>query len=115
MALLVLTLASPARGQVGCGLPMMNSVEPSSGHPGELITAHGSNLGSDCVAVLYLTDGKSDTKVEMVEQTATVVKFKIPAEMKSGRLGLMVLTKGKDARLIEEPVKIVVETETTTD
>jgi len=65
------------------------------------------------VAGLYLTDGKVDIKVPIIEQTATSIKFRIPSEAKPGRLALMVLTKDKPPRLIEEPVKITVESETT--
>ncbi len=65
------------------------------------------------MAALYLTDGKTDVKVPIIEQTGTSIKFRIPSEAKPGRLALMVLTKDKPPRLIEEPVKITVETETT--
>ena len=64
---------------------------------------------------MYLTDGKSDTKMEILEQTDTLVKFRIPPGTKPGRFAVMVLTNAKDARLIEEPVKITVEPDTTGD
>jgi uncharacterized membrane protein len=65
------------------------------------------------VAALYLTDGKNDIKVPIIEQTATSIKFRIPPEAQPGRFALMVLTKGKEAKFIEEPVKITIELETT--
>jgi len=92
------------------GMPQMQAVEPASGKSGDVLTVTGENLGQDSVAALYLTNGKDDFKVEITEQTATVIKFKIPAGAKGGRLALMVLTKGKDSRFIEEPVKVQVET-----
>jgi len=73
----------------------------------------GVNLGLENVAALYLTDGKADTKVVIAEQTVTSIKFQIPPEAKVGRFALMVLTKGKDSKFIEEPVKITVESEGT--
>jgi hypothetical protein len=57
---------------------------------------------------VYLTDGKNDFQVEVTEQTATAIKFKIPAKA-AGRLALMVLTTGKDAKLIEQPVKVEIQ------
>ena len=90
-------------------IPQMQTVDPASGKSGDVVAVTGDNLDQDTVAALYLTDGKEDVKVEITEQTATVIKFKIPANAKTGRLALMVLTKGKDPKLIEEPVKVLIE------
>ena len=90
-------------------MPQMQTVEPNTAKNGDVVTVTGENLGSGIVAALFLTDGKADTRVEMVEQTDTAIKFKIPVAMKNGRFALMVLTKGKDAKLIEEPVKVLIE------
>jgi len=89
--------------------PMMNSVDPESGRIGDVLTVQGTDLGQNLVAAVYLTDGKNDTKVEITLQSPTSIQFKIPPEAKTGRFALMVLTKGRDARYIEEPVKITVE------
>ena len=94
------------------GMPMMRSVEPASGKIGDVLAVEGENLGQESVAGLYLTDGKTDIKVPIIEQTGTSIKFRIPSEAKPGRLALMVLTKDKPPRLIEQPVKITVEPET---
>jgi len=89
-------------------MPRMVSAEPGNGKVGDLIAITGENLQKDAVAKVYLTDGKTDTAVEITEQTATSIKFKIP-EKTTGRLALMVLTAGKDAKLIEQPVKVTVD------
>ena len=112
MLALYLLFASPAHGQ-NPAMPVISSVEPQSGKAGEMLTARGSNLGPDDVAVLYLTDGNSDLKVEMAEQASDSIRFKIPADAKPGRYSLMVLTRGNSPRLIEEPVKVNVEAATT--
>lgn len=91
----------------------MSSVEPASGKVGDVLVAQGTNLDRDTVAALYLTDGTTDIKVAIIEQSATSIQFRIPPEAKPGRFALMVLTKGKDPKLIEEPVRITVEPETT--
>ena len=90
-------------------LPQMQNVDPSSAKAGDVVAVTGENLGTAIVASLYLTDGKADIKVEITEQSDTAIKFKIPASLKTGRFALMVLTKGKDAKYIEEPVKVLIE------
>jgi len=110
---LLLALVLPADAQPPAGVPMMSSVDPGSGKVGDVLVIKGVNLGPQSVAALYLTDGTTDVKVPILEQTATSIRFKIPPEAKPGRLALMVLTGGKEPRLIEEPVKITVEPETT--
>ena len=89
-------------------MPRMSSVEPGNGKAGDMITIAGESLQKDTVAKVYLTDGKNDTEVQIVEQSATEIKFKIPAKV-SGRLALMILTVGKDAKLMEQPVKVQVD------
>jgi hypothetical protein len=109
MAFLLFAIASFSPLQAQSPVPRMTTVEPASGTIGDVLTATGDNLDRDSVAALYLTDGKSDVKVVITEQTATSIKFRIPPEAKTGRCVLMVLTKGKDPKLIEEPVKVTVE------
>jgi len=91
-------------------MPKMVTVDPLNGKAGDVIVATGENLQKDAVAKLYLTDGKNDIICEMLEQTDTTIKFKIPAKVPQGvRLTVMVLTAGKDAKLIEQPVKVEID------
>jgi nitrous oxidase accessory protein NosD len=90
-------------------MPRMTSVEPTSAKKGDVVAVTGENLDKDLVAKVYLTDGKNDTVVEVTEQSATSIKFKIPAAKVAGRLALMVLTTGKDPKYIEQPVKVTIE------
>ena len=87
----------------------MNSVEPDSGKVGDVLVAQGANFDRENVAALYLTDGKTDIKVAIIEQSATSIQFRIPPEAKPGRFALMVLTKGKDPKPVEEQVKVTIE------
>lgn len=92
--------------------PRMTSVDPDSGKRGDVLTVSGENLSKEFVAKLYLTDGgdgKNDVEVQIVEQTATAIKFRIPAKAIGGRLALMILTTTKPAQLIEQPVKVTIE------
>ncbi|PWU02323.1 MAG: hypothetical protein C5B51_21050 [Terriglobia bacterium] len=107
MVALLLALALPANlgGQT---MPLLQAVEPASGTIGDVLTATGENLGNQNVAALYLTDGKDDVKMVIVEQTATAIKFRLPAGLKAGRFAILILTTGKSPALIEEPVKVTV-------
>lgn len=106
MLALAVTLAAPARltGQGG----RIMSVDPDSGKPGDTVAAIGEGVDKANVAELYLTDGTNDIKVAIVEQTATTIRFTIPANCKSGRYNLMIKTAGKVPQLLEQPVKLQV-------
>jgi predicted solute-binding protein len=107
--LLLIAAGAAAFGQ--SSMPRMVSCEPPNGKAGDVIAVTGENLTKDAVAKLYLTDGKddkNDVQVEIVEQTGTTIKFKIPAKA-TGRMALMILTGGKDGKLIEQPVKVQIE------
>jgi siroheme synthase (precorrin-2 oxidase/ferrochelatase) len=88
--------------------PRMTSTEPDTGKTGDVIAVNGENLQKEQIAKVYLTDGKNDILVEVTEQTATVLKFKIPAKVEAGRLSVMVLTTGKEPKLLVQPVKITI-------
>ena len=89
-------------------MPRMVSVEPPNGKVGDVVAVNGENLQKDAVAKLYLTNGKDDLEVVITEQSTSSIKFKIPAKA-TGRMSLMVLTAGKDAKLIEQPVKVTID------
>ena len=89
-------------------MPRMTSADPAGGKAGDVIAVAGENLGKNLVAKVYLTDGTHDFEASITEQTDTAIKIKIP-EKSNGRLALMILTTGKDAKLIEQPVKVTVE------
>ncbi len=92
--------------------PLITGVDPTTGKRGDVITVTGQNLQKENVAKLYLTDGvneKNDIQVEVTSQTATEIKFKIPAKAAMGRMALMILTTTKPPQLIEQPVKLTID------
>ena len=89
-------------------MPRMSSVDPTSGKAGDVIAVAGENLEKANVGKVYLTDGKNDLVCEITAQTATEIKLKIP-EKATGRMALMILTTGKEPKLIEQPVKVNIE------
>lgn len=101
----LLVLAPPVYAQT-CRI---TSVDPMSGRVGDMIGAVGEGVDATNVEELYLTDGTNDIKVQMLEQTDKLIKFKIPASVKPGRYSLMIKTKGAQPKLLEQPVKLTVE------
>jgi len=87
----------------------MTSVDPANAKVGDILTVAGENLDKANVSQVFLTDGQNDFKTDITEQAETSVKVKVPASIKPGRFSLMVLTTGKQPKLIEQPVKVTVE------
>ncbi len=87
--------------------PSAVSADPANGKQGDVITLTGTNMGKDLVAKVYLTDDKTDLQAEVTEQTATTIKFKIPAKA-TGKLSVMFLTAEKEPKYIVQPVKVTV-------
>ena len=91
-------------------LPRFTTVEPMSGKVGTEIVINGENIGKATVAELYFTDGTTDIKTPMIEQTDTMIKCKIPPKVTPGvRYKLMLLTKAKEPKLLEQPVRVEIE------
>lgn len=90
-------------------MPRITSVDPDTAKAGDILTATGEHLDKGEVVEVYLTDGKKDTKVQVTEQAPTSLKVKVPDKVTPGRFALMVLTGGKEPKLIEQPVKVNIE------
>jgi hypothetical protein len=108
--LLVLTIlhlsALPATAQGS----HITSVDPSTAKIGDMVRATGEALGQGVVDELYLTNSAQDVKIGIIEQTETMITFKIPIGFKPGRWALMIHLKvGTGPRLFEQPVKVTVE------
>jgi hypothetical protein len=109
MARVLLTALCGAVVVLAQAVPAMKAVDPVTAKVGDVLTVTGENLDKANVAEVYLTDGKNDFKAAIAEQDAGTIKFKVPANAKPGRLALMLLTKGKEPKLIEQPVKVTVD------
>ena len=108
VGLIVVAACLTGYAQQTAAPPSIDAVDPPNGKVGAVITATGQNLAKASVAKLYLTDGKNDLVVDVTEQTATSIKFKIPAKA-TGRMSLMVLTQDKEPKLMELPVKVAID------
>jgi hypothetical protein len=89
--------------------PLMRTVAPDTAKAGDEVTVTGEYLDKARISAVYLTDGKSEIKMTIVEQAETTVKVKIPQDVKPGRLRLMVLTTGAEPQFLEQPVSIEIE------
>ncbi|MBL8233734.1 MAG: IPT/TIG domain-containing protein [Bryobacterales bacterium] len=90
-------------------MPRTSTVEPAIAKPGAELTITGESLDAKVVKEVFLTDGQNDTKLAISSQTATLIKCRIPASMKTGRFGIMLLTAGADPKLIEQPLRVTIE------
>jgi hypothetical protein len=109
MPLLLLMVAAPPMLLAQEVLPRFSSVDPTSGKIGTVITVTGENIGKNVVDKVYFTDGQNDIAVVITDQADTTLKVAIPAKAKVGeRYRLMILTKGKEPKLIEQPVRVEV-------
>ncbi len=110
MPLFILSVATPPMLLAQETLPRFTSVDPTAGKVGTVITVTGENIGKNVVAKVYFTDGQNDIEVLATDHTETSLKVKIPAEAKVGvHYKLMILTRGKDPKLIEQPVRVEVQ------
>jgi hypothetical protein len=88
--------------------PKFTAVEPETGKAGAEFVVKGENLTKDMVGEVYLTDGKNDSKCQIMDQQAQTIKIKAAGDVKPGRYSLMILT-GDKSRFIEQPVKVNIE------
>lgn len=102
-----LLLASAAAMAGFEGMPHCSAVDPDTAKTGDKVDATCQNADKTTFAELYLTDGKNDVKVAIMEQAGDKIKFQVPS-IKPGRYHLMFLTANK-ASMIEQPVVLTVE------
>jgi len=88
--------------------PSIVRLEPKSGSPGEVITAHGVHLDSSKVQDLSLTDGKGHALVTILQQTGTFIRFRIPAMLAKGRYTVVIHPAGRYTASLEQPVSLLV-------
>ena len=84
-------------------LPVMKAIEPKMATIGQLVIITGENLGKR-VAGVYLTDGKKDWKLTVVEQTENKIVAKVADSTPGGRYRLMAITTDNPGQYVEQPV-----------
>ena len=82
-------------------------MDPDTAKTGDTVNITCENVDKTTVADLYLTDGKDDTKIAVMEHAADKIKFQVP-KIKPGRYHIAFLTANK-ASMVEQPVVLTVE------
>ena len=82
-------------------------MDPDTAKTGDTVNATCENVNKSTVADMFLTDGKDDTKVAIMEHVEDKIRFQVP-RIKPGRYHLAFLTANK-ASMIEQPVALTVE------
>jgi hypothetical protein len=104
---LITLLLIPSALSAFDGFPRCTSVDPDTAKTGDTVNVTCSNVDKTTVADLYLTDGKDDTKIAVMEHTADKITFHVP-RIKPGRYHIAFLTANK-ASMVEQPVVLTVE------
>jgi Ca-activated chloride channel family protein len=60
------------------------SVDPQAARTGALVTASGNGLDRSSIASLFLTDGARTVATEVVEQSDTEIRFRVPEQTEAG-------------------------------
>lgn len=113
VAVAMLFFTIPARGvdpkDSKFRTPLMRTVEPYKASPGDQVLIVGDNLDKQRVAEVYVSDGKENIPVTIVEQEEKKIVVKLPQTLKPGRYAFVVMLADTPPMFIEEPVKITVE------
>ena len=86
---------------------VMEQVIPDEAMPGEVVTVKGYGLDATNVRQVCLMWGMSEFKVQILKQTSTIIRFKVPVDMPAGPMRLAVMLAGRP-ELVEQPVMLVV-------
>lgn len=96
-------------GFAGDLAPQMDTLSAKTAKPGDVIDIAGVGLNDRQVDEVYLTDHKFDMRVKVLEQKDTLIRFRVPPFAKPGRMQILVLTKGSNPKLLEQPLYILIE------
>jgi hypothetical protein len=93
--------------------PEPKTISAKVAKPGDTLIISGKGLGANKIDEVYLTDHKFDMKVKVLEQKETSITVRVPPFAKPGRVQLLMLTKGDQPALLEQPLYLVIEEATT--
>src|SRR5579864_8137352 len=69
--------------------PVVMKVTPDRAAPSEIVTATGLGLDRSIVRNVYLVDAEGQTRVEILDQRSTLVRFRVPGRTPPGRKQLV--------------------------
>jgi hypothetical protein len=101
-------LAAMSFGHLGAAaldskVTCMDQVMPTQARPGEVVTVTGYALAAAHVKDIYLTTGEIDFRVEILEQSDTAVRLRVPAKIPSGQMRFALIVASRP-EILEQPV-----------
>ena len=103
--LAAIPLMKLAAGDLGGYVTVMQQVMPAEARAGEIVTVTGFALDADHLKEVYLTNGETDFRAEIVEQGNVAVRVRIPAKITPGRMTFAIVVASR-AEMLEQPVFI---------
>ena len=103
LLLTAIPVVSLAWKGTGARVTVMQQVTPSEARPGDIVLVTGYALEPERVREVYLTDGASDYRVEILEQCDTAIRFRVPERIPPGQMRLTARIAGYSA-LLDQPV-----------
>jgi len=100
-------LLASAAAAAGEGTPRCSAVDPDTAKTGDKVNVTCQNADKTTFSEVYLTDGKNDIKVVVMELAGDKLTFQVP-KIKTGRYHVAFLTVNK-ASMVEQPVVLTVE------
>jgi hypothetical protein len=107
LALFPVTMLFGWRIVPGQVITVMMDVTPDHATAGEVVTVTGFGLGPSLVRDVYLVDARRAYNVEVLEQTSTMLRFRVPGNVPSGKKRLAATIAGH-AELVEQDVYLFV-------
>ena len=92
----------------GDAVPLMRRAEPAVVKAGEPVTIYGQALDRSKVSDVMLTTASKQVPVEVLEQTESFIRFRVPADLEPGRYNPAVLMV-KEPMVLVQPVILKVE------
>ena len=84
------------------GASYLKEIAPFEARAGQTLIGRGENLNQERVIELYLSDGKNDYRVEILEQSKDAIRFKLPGVLPEGKLRAALVSD--DLMILEQPV-----------
>jgi hypothetical protein len=88
---------------VGGLIPLIERVAPAEAIAGETVSVTGFQLDSKHVSELYLSGPEIRYKVEILTQSESEIRFRVPANVPPGDLCIAMKVEGR-TELVEQPV-----------
>lgn len=85
-------------------MPRLTNVKPTTAKVGDTVTVVGENLGKERVVAVFLSDAESDYQMEVIEQTAGKIIFKV-AQVKQA---IYRVALGVGDQVFIQPVRLTV-------